>query len=536
MRICIISREYPPDTGWGGIGAYAFQHARALKEQGHDVEVVALTKKEMSEDSSVLSNPDDPLFVPVHRAAWGPLLQELTTVWISLPYTHFALKGAFALWRKFIELHSRAPFDVVEAPEHLAEALFPSLTRICPLLLRLHTPHSKFIAERYHNLNTSFDQQLLAVVERVPMLEADVLSSPSQDLAEYVASDTAVDLASIEIVYNPVDCKKFAPEGEKAIAGDGRVTVFFAGRLEERKGIQYLIEAVPLIMKHCRKVRFLVVGADTMTGPGGTSVLSALKRKLAEHGADAEKAVEFISHVPLDKMPAHYRCADICVVPSLYENGPYTVLEAQASGKPVVGTTAGGSKEYIADGQTGFVVPARNAQALADAITKLVADEALRLRMGDAARKLSLEKFDRTVIVKQALASYELAISRHKTRAAEALYRRDPEQSLSDFISLLYGYHKNLCDLLYRHSWRYKASYWLQLALRRPRLFGAKLVLTSLKRINATFSFAPRKIEETVRNIEAQVQERETERERLLLQELMAACQLGINSKAGLPK
>lgn len=524
MRICLISREYPPDTGWGGIGAYTYNHARALKELGHDVEVISLTKKDATADVAVSSTSEDPFYVPVHRAVWGPLLEELTTIWISLPYTHFVLKSCVALWRKFLEVHSVKPFDVVEAPEHLAEALFPALTKVCPLVIRLHTPHSKFIREKYHNLNASFDQELVAILERTAMLEADLLSSPSEDLAAYVAEDTAVKLSSIEIVRNPVDCNKFTPEGEKAIAKDNRVTVFFAGRLEERKGIHYLLEAVPAILKQNSKVRFVVVGADTNTGPGKTSVLTALKRKLAEDGV--ENAVQFISHVALDQMAAHYRSADICVVPSLYENAPYTVLEAQASGKPVVGTSAGGSKEYIADGVTGFVVEPRNSQALADAINRLVADEPLRLKMGNAARERSINKFDKTIIVNEALASYTEAIRRFAQTKDTALYRKSPEESLSDFVSLLYVYHTSLCDLIYRHSFMYRTNYWLQLALRRPRLCFAKLALATLKGISDSFSFAPRKIESLIQRIESQVTEREAEKEKILVQQLLSSCSI----------
>lgn len=520
MRICLISREYPPDTGWGGIGAYTYQHARSLKEQGHDVEVISLTKKEATADSFTDVRADDPLSVPVHRSVWGPLLEDLSTLWISHPYTHFALKACLALWRKFLEVHQRKPFDVVEAPEHLGEALLLSITRICPLVLRLHTPHSKFIVERYHNLNASFDQQLLSILERIPILSADVLSSPSEDLAGYVAEDTAVKLSSILIVRNPVDCKKFTPEGPVAVAPDGRVTVFFAGRLEERKGIHYLIDAVPDILSKCPNVRFIVVGADTNTGPGGSSVLAALKQKLA--GGKVESAVQFISHVPLDEMPAHYRSADICVVPSLYENAPYTVLEAQACGKPVVGTSAGGSREYIFDGQTGFVVPARDAQALAGAITKLIADEPLRRQMGVAAREVSLSKFDRTVIVREAVSSYELAVKKHalcRDGDNPALYRREPLQLLDDFIALLYTYHQNLCDLIYRHSFRYRACFWIQLACRRPRLFAAKISLSALQCFNKAFK-APAKLQELAAKLENQVLAREAEREQLILQQL----------------
>jgi hypothetical protein len=231
-------------------------------------------------------------------------------------------------------------------------------------------------------------------------------------------------------------------------------------------------------------------------------------------------------------MPAHYRSADICVVPSLYENAPYTVLEAQASGKPVVGTDAGGSKEYISHGVSGYVVPVRNSQALAEAIVKLVKDESLRKQMGVAARTLSLEKFDRTVIVQEAVKTYELAIARHKSNASSALYKRDREQSLNDFISLIYAYHRNLCDLIYRHSLRYRLTYWGQLAASRPRLFGAKILLAFLKVSNATFSFAPRKIEQLIRSVEAQIGERESEKERLLLRQLMEACQLPTTNAA----
>ena len=524
MRICLISREYPPDTGWGGIGAYTFQHARSLKEQGHDVEVISLTKETVNEDYAKVIDAEDPLFVPVHRAVWGPLFKELSTVWISLPYSNFALKSCFALWRKFLEVHSVRPFDVVEAPEHLGEALFPALTHLCPLVVRLHTPHSKFMAERYHNINSSFDQELVAILERLPMLEADLLSSPSEDLAAYVAGDTGVNLDKIEIVRNPVDCKIFKPEGEVAIAADGRVTVFFAGRLEERKGIQHLIDAVPAILKEAPNVRFIVVGADTKTGPGKTSVLVALQRKLAQNGC--QSAVQFISHVPLNEMAAHYRSADICVVPSLYENAPYTVLEAQACGKPVIGTSAGGSKEYIADNESGLVVPPASAEALAKAIVKLALDQSLRQKMGLEARRRSLEKFDRTIIVGQALASYQLAINRFEQKADLPLYRHDPQKSLVDFVSLICAYHLNLCDLLYRHSISYRTRYWFELALKRPRLCGAKVTLQLLNGLTSKMRFTPIKLEVLIQKIGAQVAEREAEKDRLLLQQFIKECSL----------
>lgn len=475
MRICLLSREYPPDTGWGGIGAYTFQHAKALQQCGHQVEVIALTAAEIDNEPEPFNDGG----VIVHRAPWNKLLQELGTIWISVPYSHYVLKCGLALWRKFLEVHSAQPFDVVEAPEHLAEALFPALTKVCPLVVRLHTPHSKFIAERYHNLTPSFDHNLVAILERMPILEADVLSSPSEDLADYVAQDCGAVRNNICIVRNPVDANRFHPHGPRAIPAGEHINVFFAGRLEERKGIKYLLGAVPAVLKAVPHARFIVVGADTMTGPAKTSVLESLKKQLAASGC--AHAVQFVNHVPLDQMPDYYRSADICVVPSLYENAPYTVLEAMASGKPVVGSSAGGTKEYIVHNSTGLIVPPSDSEAIAAALIELISDETKRLQFGRNGRQRVMESFERSVIVRQAVGTYELARARFQSQ--DSLYRRPPEQSLRDFTNLLHSYHQNLCQLIYAHSFRFRLNTWLKLLRSRPRLAVARLVTSALSLI-----------------------------------------------------
>ena len=101
------------------------------------------------------------------------------------------------------------PFDVVEAPEHLAEALFPALTKACPLVVRLHTPQFKIVDEGFHNLTPNFDQQLTGMLERMTILQADLVTSPSQNLANYVCNDTgSAALSSVCMIANPVDAGK----------------------------------------------------------------------------------------------------------------------------------------------------------------------------------------------------------------------------------------------------------------------------------------------------------------------------------------
>ena len=339
MRICLLSKEYPPDTGWGGIGAYNYQIAHGLKEIGHDVEVIALAKEDVPMTVSADKNQPPPMEngIVVHRVPWQYSMSKHRGMLITAPSSHFMFKTNMLLWNKLAQVHSAKPFDVLETPEHLAEGFIPAMAKWLPMVIKLHTPYSKFIAEKFHNTSAAFEHQLIAMVERLAMLSADVLISPSSDLAQFVAQDINYPREKIQIVKNPIDASMFSPEGPKAIAADGRLTVLFVGRLEERKGIHYLIKAIPKIIEGIGdlQVRFVIIGSDTTTAAGHKPVMPQLKQMLDNSGSSEN--VIFVPHVPLADMPAYYRSADICIVPSLYDNAPYTCLEAMSSGRPVIG-------------------------------------------------------------------------------------------------------------------------------------------------------------------------------------------------------
>jgi glycogen synthase len=515
MRICIISREYPPDTGWGGIGAYSFLHANTLAELGHDVEVISLTKEEVSSEPSVQNgaDPASALNIPLHRAVWGSLLQELGTIWISVPYSHYVLKTSLALWKKFLAAHKAKPFDVVEAPEHLAEAIFPALTRICPLVVRLHTPQFKIVSEGFHNLTPSFDQQFIGMLERLAILSADVVTSPSTELAHYVCNSTGLAVEKVKMISNPVDSKKFNPEGEHTWPSDDKLTVLFAGRLEERKGVYQLIDAIPEVVRAFKSVRFIMLGRDTDTAPGKSSVRAALELRLNDSGC--ADAVQFVEHIEAANMPSCYRSADICVVPSLYDNAPYTVLEAMSSAKPLVATRAGGIPEYVEEGKTGLIVEPGNAEALSAALIDLLSNNEKRLRFGEAARTRVLQVFDKVEVAKESIAAYEAAQSIHAANQRSALYRKSADRTVDDFNALIYAYHRNLYDLIYIHSIRFRIKHWLTLAFRRPKFCAAKMFVSVSEPVIGWLGNRPRQFRELIDNLREQLKIKEQEIYRL---------------------
>ncbi len=472
MRVCLISREYPPDTGFGGIATFTRHLAHGLRDIGHDVEVVALAK-----DGNRAEQQDDE-GIAVHRVV--PLEIGSNLGWSSLcmPYSRYVMRTNSALFAKFQALHMVKPFDAVDTPELLAEGFYPAITKCAPMIVRLYTPHSKFIAERLHNVTDNFDHQFVAMVERITMLSADLITSPSLDLAQYVAGDLGVALESIVIVYNPIDAIEFNPDGPRADLKRKGPTVLFVGRLEARKGIHYFIDAVPQIVAAVPDAHIVIIGDDTQNASGQKSVLTEIKEQLAKN--TCANSVTFIDRVPLSALPDYYRAAEVCVVPSLYDNSPYTCLEAMSCGRAVVGTDGGGTKEYIVHGQSGLIVPVKNADAIAGAVISLLKNDGERQRLAENARARVLEVFDRKEIARKTAELYEKAALRFAQNQKARLSNVSPEKILIPADEILYRFDRMIGNLVLETSFRARLRAFAELCLKRPRLAVAKFAVTLL--------------------------------------------------------
>jgi hypothetical protein len=286
----------------------------------------------------------------------------------------------------------------------------------------------------------------------------------------------------IKIVRNPIDTTIFTPEGPIALARTEKLRILFVGRLEGRKGITYLIDAIPQIVAEFANVEFVIIGDDTITGKGMTSVLAELKKSLAQ--SHCTEHVKFIDRIALDELPAYYRSADISIVPSVYDNSPYTCLEAMACGRPVIGTDAGGTKEYIEHGVSGLIIAACDSNAITKACLALLTDAAERNRLSEGAREHAVKYFDRTEIARQTVTCYQLAQDlfnqRQASPIARKLYLHDYKQASADIKALADSFDKQIYDLLYQHSFRFRIGHWWRHLRARPRLF----IATALNKIS----------------------------------------------------
>lgn len=195
--------------------------------------------------------------------------------------------------------------------------------------------------------------------------EADrILVGSSFVLRSFVAQ--GYDARRISVVPYGVDARRFSPRN-----GERRETfrVLFVGQIGQRKGVSYLFEAYEMFRR-----------ADTELHLVGSFVPGA------EVYEPYRALFRHTPHVPQSELPEIYRNADVLVFPTLIEGMPLSVLEAMASGLPVI-VTPQGTEEIVTDGVEGFIVPIRDARSIAARLEQLYADRALLEHMGQCARR-----------------------------------------------------------------------------------------------------------------------------------------------------
>jgi glycosyltransferase involved in cell wall biosynthesis len=190
----------------------------------------------------------------------------------------------------------------------------------------------------------------------------------------------------VTVIPNGVDCQLFAPSVDGAeirhrYGLEGCFVVLFVAALTKwhrYKGLDVLLDAFQAVRRKEPKARLLVVGEGDL---------------LPEYASKARRlgiqsSVTFVGGVPDPTLPCFYASADVLVLPSRDKSEGFglTLLEANACGKPVIGSKVGGVPSVVKDGFNGFLVPPNDPPSLANAILTLLRDERLRLEMGKNGR------------------------------------------------------------------------------------------------------------------------------------------------------
>lgn len=327
------------------------------------------------------------------------------------PLTPLVFISAFwALWR----LTSRMKFDVMHAhwviPNGPVAALVARLRRL-PLVVSMHGS-DVFVAEQ---------SRLVASVARWVYNRAAAITAPSDDLLQRAIA-LGAPAARCHLVPYGVDPGQFTSiEGagpllkkELGLPEDSLV-IFTVGRMVYKKGFEYLIRAVPAILREHPNARIVIAGDGDLQPR-----LESLVKQLG-----VEKSVIMPGRIERDRIPLYFSGCDLFVLPSVVDQQgnvdglPNTLLEAMASARPVVATSVAGIPLAVKDGDNGLLVPEKQPGELSSAINLLLDAPELRVQYGEAGRRRVENELNWQTTARTFNRLYEGAVGRRKrTRKA----------------------------------------------------------------------------------------------------------------------
>jgi glycosyltransferase involved in cell wall biosynthesis len=382
--IAVVTTAFPTTA------MFVESDVRRLHERGVRVQVFALRSprgREWQADHEALLPLTRWVGSPAHPAAWLALLgwmirkpHVLVPAWTQMLWASrgsaYALVGHVAYLpaaARIASLVERERLDQV----HAAWAHFPG--SVAYLVARLTGRPFSMSAHAGSDLYRT--QAFLAEKARAARFTATCVGRNAAMLRALAGPE-----ARVECVYHGVDLARFDGAGR---ARDPEPLLVTVGRLVPAKGFDLAIEALGRLAPG-RAPRLVVVGE----GPERAR-LEALAR-----ARGVESRVTFTGPLPQRELVGLYQRAWLLLAPSrVLANGrrdgiPNVTIEAMAMGVPVLGTTAGGLEEAVTAGETGVLVPPDDPGALAEALTRWIADPAGLERMGELARRMVKDRFD----------------------------------------------------------------------------------------------------------------------------------------------
>jgi len=399
MRLCMLAPEFLPI--WGGVGTYIVELVRHLPKTV-EIHVVAPSRKKLGGSRVNTSDYDFEEYfssnVHVHliSSASDTFVYNAAFQWACLRFVPKLLK------QEHIDLiHSHTA--------HMPDLLLQFRKLKTPTITTVHTTirgqrlGSKESGIGFGNLEfsekaTYLGYPFLRFAETMfffPNKRYITVSNWMKD--QLIEQFPKLRDSSIWVVHNSVDTEAFCPANT-----DRAKVVLFTGRLIAAKGLIYLVNAIPAILRQHPEAIFVFIG------PGDAGVYESRLNSLQV----PSKNYVFLGYLKdREELLDYYRKCAVFVAPTLYENLPIRILEAMACAKPVVATNVCAIPEAIVSQQDGVLVPPKSSGALSDAISNLLSDPERGKQIGRRARETVVERFDWVRNAQKIVSVYEQVLS-----------------------------------------------------------------------------------------------------------------------------
>ena len=307
------------------------------------------------------------------------------------PFLWFLLPGfLISMVVAGVRIVRRLNIDLIHAhwifPSGLAGALVAKFVKV-PLAVTAHGSDIML-------LENFFFRQF----SKVAIKQAKIITAVSQRGADQIELVLKNKKLKIQVLPMGVDTTLFFPSMQ--ITGSSPLQLLFVGRLYSNKGLKFLINSLPEILKYHPSVELKVVGLGSL----------AERLKQLVKNLNLESKVKFLGAIDNSKLPDFYRSSAVFILPSSSEGLPVSLLEAMSSGCPAVVTAVGGIPEVVEHGKTGLLIQPRSSQQISEAVNLILGDQELRKRISVSARELVEKKFNWHVIAEKFKQIYEEVI------------------------------------------------------------------------------------------------------------------------------
>lgn len=388
MRICVVSAYCRPHVG--GVETISFEQARCLARLGHQVTIVSSKTLGEIEDEDVHN-------VRIRRVRAFNILEER----LGVPYPLYDPSLLIVL-KEEIELADTCIIHGFQFPSSLAAGWICRMKNVPYVLFQAteSVPYRSRVLSVIQRMNESLAARF------VLHHAADVLAI-SQHTRSYVNS---LSTREVGVLYGAVDHLRFTPAKPRSRSQSelglptNKFIVLTVRRLVPKNSVDTLLAAANML-RNDPGIFFVVVGDG--------SDRSRLEKYLRTH---ALHNCALTGWVPHEILPHYYRAANLFVLPSEIEALGLVVLEAMATGLPVIATKAGGQVELVQDGRTGFLVPPSAPGQIADLVRAYHDKPQILEEMGRRGRETIERNFTWGVHVPRLLSVLQRAASRRESR------------------------------------------------------------------------------------------------------------------------
>jgi glycosyltransferase involved in cell wall biosynthesis len=407
LKICLLSYRSNPHCG--GQGVYLKNLSRALKDLGHDVEVISGPPDPQLDDDIPLYqlsgldlyNPEDPFRVPTLKELLNPInLME----WLGVTTMGFPELFTFGL-RAYLFLKTKSDiYDIVHDNQSLSYGIW-AINKLVPTVATIHHPITVDRKIAIQSVSLAWQKMkqwrwysFIGMQKRVSRSLSRIITV-SKSALEDISRDFKIPVRKFSIVPNGINTGVFFPISE--IEREKNRVIVTNSADTPLKGLSYFFQAVAELSK-TQDINVTVVGTPKKNG-----YIVKLIRDL-----DIGSRINFTGRIDDREFVQQYARASVAVVPSVYEGFGLPVGEAMACGVPVISTTGGALPEVVGD--AGVLVPAADPPALAKAMRELLGNPGRAEELGRAGYERVQKHFTWAKAAEKTAAVYREVLDGHR--------------------------------------------------------------------------------------------------------------------------